>query len=346
MSTTTQPINQRTPTIKQQTPAINEHADIVCQVLKPARHVPDLLDDVRNGLLTPPRSLPPKYFYDAHGSDLFERITQTKEYYPTRTEDELLARHAVEIIKSSNPDQILELGSGSSRKTRRLFDGCAQLQQFCNYAPMDVCEEMLLQSARELSQEYDWLAINPIVGDYHAGLDNLPAFDGRRLYVFLGSTIGNFEPQAAQRFIGEIQKCMRSGDMLLLGADRVKDRAILEAAYNDKAGITAAFNLNVLNVLNRELHADFQPDCFYHRAVYQPAKQRMEMHLVAQTRQHIHIGSLQSDIHFDPGESILTEVSHKFTSDALHSLISSCGLTLQQHYQADNQYFSLLLAQK
>lgn len=335
-----------TPTIKQRAPTINQQADVVCHILKPARRVPDLIDDVRNGLLRPPRSLPPKYFYDAHGSDLFERITQTEEYYPTRTEDELLARHAVEIIQRSNPDQILELGSGSSRKTRRLFDGCAQLQQSCNYAPMDVCEEALIQAARELSEDYDWLTISPVIGDYHAGLDNLPPFDGRRLYVFLGSTIGNFQPQAAQRFIGEIEKCMRSGDMLLLGADRVKDRAILETAYNDKTGITASFNLNVLNVLNRELRADFRPDSFYHRAVYEAEKQRIEMHLIAETDQEIHIDRLQSSIRFTSGESILTEVSHKFTAENLQNLISGSGLKLQQHYQADNQYFSLLLAQK
>ncbi|MCS3903078.1 L-histidine N-alpha-methyltransferase [Methylohalomonas lacus] len=327
-------------------PLIKANADVVCQVLKPARPVPDIIEDARNGLLSRPRTLPPKYFYDAHGSDLFERITETREYYPSRTENELLQRHARDIIASSNPDQILELGSGSSRKTQRLFDACVDLGHACNYAPMDVCEDMLLQASQELSGKYDWLAINPIVGDYHAGLDNLPSFTGRRLFVFLGSTIGNFEPAAAQRFINEIEKCMRAGDRLLLGADRVKDPAILEAAYNDNDGVTAAFNLNVLRVLNRELHANFVPDRFRHRAEYNPTHQRIEMRLVSEHEQHVHLGRLEADIKLQSGETILTEVSHKFTPESLQALVTHSGLTLQEHYQADDDYFSLILAHK
>lgn len=327
-------------------PLIKANADVVCQVLKPTRPVPDILEDARNGLLTRPRSLPPKYFYDAHGSDLFERITETREYYPTRTEDRLLQRHARDLIASSKPDQILELGSGSSRKTRRLFDACVDLGHACSYAPMDVCEDMLLQAGQDLSDSYDWLAINPIVGDYHAGLDNLPSFTGCRLFVFLGSTIGNFEPEAAQRFINEIEKCMRAGDRLLLGADRVKDPAILEAAYNDSDGVTAAFNLNVLRVLNRELHANFAPERFRHRADYNPEHQRIEMRLVSESEQRVHLSRLDADIQLQAGETILTEVSHKFTPQSLQALITHSGLTLQQHYQADNDYFSLILAHK
>ncbi len=327
-------------------PLRKANANVVCQVLKPARPVPDILEDARNGLLSRPRSLPPKYFYDAHGSDLFERITETREYYPTRTEDELLQRHARDIIASSKPDQILELGSGSSRKTRRLFDACVDLGHTCSYAPMDVCEDMLLQAGHDLSGSYDWLAINPIVGDYHAGLDNLPSFTGRRLFVFLGSTIGNFEPEAAQRFINEIEKCMRTGDRLLLGADRVKDPAILEAAYNDSDGVTAAFNLNVLRVLNRELYANFAPERFRHRADYNTEHQRIEMRLVSESEQRVHLSRLDADIQLQAGETILTEVSHKFTPQSLQALITHSGLTLQQHYQADNDYYSLILARK
>lgn len=319
---------------------------IVCQRLQPAHYVPGLLDDARAGLLQRPRKLPPKYFYDAHGSDLFERITDTQEYYPTRTEDQLLARHAQAIIDQAKPDQILELGSGSSRKTRRLFDGCEQQQQDCDYAPMDVCEAMLIQAAEELSEEYDWLSVHPIVGDYHAGLDHLPSFDGRRLFVFLGSTIGNFERSAAQRFIAEVETCMRAGDMLLLGADRVKNPAIIEAAYNDSEGVTAAFNRNVLNVLNRELDADFRPHQFAHRAEYNAEQQRIEMRLVSRQAQIVHIEKLHTRIEFAAGESILTELSHKFTVDSLQQLVEPGHLTLQNHYQADNGYFSLLLARK
>ncbi|MDZ7736863.1 MAG: L-histidine N(alpha)-methyltransferase [Gammaproteobacteria bacterium] len=319
---------------------------IACTVLRPSRRVASLAEDARNGLLQPPRSLPPKYFYDDTGSDLFERITVTREYYPTRTEDALLAEHAVDIIRNTRPDQILELGSGSSRKTRRLFDACRELDRTCSYAPMDVCEAILLQAADELQLFYDWLQVMPIVGDYHAGLDNLPAFSGRRLFVFLGSTIGNFERGDARHFMAELSHCMKPGDALLLGADRVKDPAVLEAAYNDSDGITAAFNLNVLKVLNRELDADFVPEQFEHRAVYNESKQRIEMQLVSKTAQRVRIDGLDTDLKLEAGESILTEVSHKFTPEALDQLITASGLHLRRHYQADNQYFSLLLAEK
>lgn len=323
-----------------------QQGPIECMQLKASRHVADLAEDARNGLLQTPRRLPPKYFYDVAGSELFERITETREYYPTRTEDHLLATNAIDIIRKTRPDQILELGSGSSRKTRRLFDACQSLQQYCSYAPMDVCEAALLQAADELQAYYDWLHVSPIVGDYHAGLDNLPVFRGRRLFVFLGSTIGNFEPDAARCFIAEIAGCMQSGDALLLGADRVKDINVLEAAYNDSEGITAAFNLNVLNVLNRELGAHFSAESFEHRAIYNKDKQRIEMQLVSRINQCIRIEHLDAEINLGAGESILTEVSHKFTPESLHQLMQAGDLQLQQHYQADDCYFSLLLAEK
>ncbi len=330
-------------TAKYSSPAAETTA---CTLLRPSRHVADLLEDARDGLLQSPRSLPPKYFYDDTGSDLFERITETREYYPTRTEDTLLTEHAEDIIRTASPDQILELGSGSSRKTRRLFDACQTLNQQCSYAPMDVCEAALLQAADELRTGYPWLPIDPIVGDYHAGLTNLPAFDGRRLFVFLGSTIGNFEPPAARDFLAEINDCMRRGDKLLLGADRVKDKAVLEAAYNDSDGITAAFNLNVLRVLNRELKAHFDPEQFQHHASYNAEQQRIEMRLVSKVRQHIPIDKLDAVLSMDQGEPILTEVSHKFTPASLQQLLLDAGLVPGMHYQADNQYFSLLLAEK
>lgn len=330
----------------QQTLSAVHNNKTVCQVLKPDHRIPDLIEDARTGLLEPPRSLPPKYFYDARGSVLFEQITVTPEYYPTRTEDNLLERHAVEIIQHARPHQILELGSGSSRKTRRLFDACAELDRPCNYAPMDVCEHALLQAADELGQDYDWLQVQPIVGDYHGGLAHLPAYAGRRLFVFLGSTIGNFENDAACHFMDEIAAVMQPGDSLLLGADRVKDPAVLEAAYNDAEGMTAAFNLNLLEVLNRKLDADFVRDQFQHKAIYDTDRQRIEMRLISTEDQTVHLMKLAAAIHLRAGEHILTEVSHKFTPERLQQLINGCGLEVQQHYQAGNQYFSLLLAEK
>lgn len=325
----------------------NLHAQQVhCDYLQPCRSVPDLPDDVRAGLLSKPRSLPPKYFYDARGSALFERITTTPEYYPTRTEDELLAQHAIAIIEQTRPVEILELGSGSSRKTRRLFDACNNLDFRCDYAPLDVCEAALIEAATELKQSYPWLRVNPVVGDYHAGLGQLPDCSGRRLFLFLGSTIGNFEPETAAAFMREVHDAMQPGDYLLLGADRVKQSEILNAAYNDSAGITADFNLNILNVLNRELDADFALHQFRHQAHYDSNKQRVEMRLVASTRQSIKLAKLDTTIAMEAGESILTELSHKFTAEGLEQLITQAGLAPKQHIEADDQLFSLLLAEK
>lgn len=321
-------------------------AQIRCLKLPPSRPVPSLEDDVSNGLLQPPRSLPPKYFYDARGSALFEQITGTPEYYPTRTEDRLLADHARDIIEATRPDQILELGSGSSRKTRRLFDACVVLDHQCEYAPLDVCEPALIQAAADLAAEYPWLRISPITGDYHAGLRHLPHFDGIRLFAFLGSTIGNFKPAEARGFLDEVHDAMQPGDYLLLGADRVKDIDVLQAAYNDAAGVTAEFNLNLLHVLNHELAADFEPDWFEHQAIYNPELQRMEMLLVSTRQQTVQLGNLNQTIRFHPGETILTELSHKFTVTDLEQLVAACNLDIREHYQPDNHYFSLILAQK
>ncbi|MEJ2761143.1 MAG: L-histidine N(alpha)-methyltransferase [Gammaproteobacteria bacterium] len=189
--------------------AVKSVADVKpsCISVIPTRHVPDLIEDVRNGLLNRPRQLPPKYFYDDAGSELFERICVTDEYYPTRTEDALLARHGADIIALAAPDRIIELGSGSSRKTRRLFDACEAGDHMCSYTPFDVCEAALEQAAADLIGIYPWLEVTPLLGDYHAGLGNLPPGEGTGIYVFLGSTIGNFEPDQARDFIREGTGC-------------------------------------------------------------------------------------------------------------------------------------------
>lgn len=315
-----------------------------CIPVTPTRRVPDLIEDARDGLLTRPRSLPPKYFYDDRGSELFERICATDEYYPTRTEDALLARHSSDIIARTLPDQIIELGSGSSRKTRRLFDACETAGHVCNYSPFDVCEAALEQAAVELGRQYRWLTVTPLLGDYQAGLGNLPGTAGSVLYVFLGSTIGNFEPDRAESFVREIVSCMAPGDWLLLGADRIKDRAVLRAAYNDARGITAEFNLNVLRVLNRELGANFETGNFDHEAVFNEEHSRIEMYLASRCDQDVHLGTLRRTIHLRQGERILTELSHKFSSDRLRQLLNTCGLDVERHYEPANRYFSLLLA--
>ena len=315
-----------------------------CLLVEPAYNVPDLAENVRNGLLTPPRSLPPKYFYDEAGSELFTQICNTPEYYPTRTEDRLLASYSKNIIAQARPEQILELGSGNSQKTRRLFDACEQCNHQCAYAPFDVCASILVSTSLQLQTEYEWLEVLPMVGDYHAGLENLPVFRGRRLYVFLGSTIGNFSPAAARNFLVEIRNNMQAGDYLLLGADRVKDNAVLNAAYNDSQGLTAEFNLNLLHVLNRELDADFRVDYFSHHAGYNETCSRVEMRLVCSRDHTVTLNDLDETITFRTGDEILTEISHKYTFAEIENLLQQCGFAINSHYQPDNQYFSLILA--
>ncbi len=315
-----------------------------CTSIKPARDIPDIVEDVRIGLLSAPRSLPPKYFYDERGSQLFEQICDTPEYYPTRTEEKLLSRHSEEIIAQVKPAEIMELGSGNAQKTRRLFDACEQIEHICTYAPLDVCETMLENVSEQLQSEYDWLNVYPLLGDYHAGLQHLPETQGTRLYVFLGGTIGNFYPEQAQDFIKEIKATMQPGDYLLLGADRVKENHLLDAAYNDEQGVTAEFNLNILHVLNRELKADFNPKYFEHRAKFNSEHNRIEMYLLCTQDHIVCLQKLNEEIIFHRGDSILTEVCHKFTSDGLEELLQESGLNICRHYEPDNQYFSLILA--
>lgn len=316
----------------------------ICTSIEPARHVPDIAEDVRAGLLSAPRSLPPKYFYDERGSRLFEQICTTPEYYPTRTEEKLLSHYSEEIINQVKPEEIIEFGSGNAQKTRLLFDACERSDQTCSYAPFDVCEPILEAVSEQLQSDYHWLDVKPLLGDYRAGLDHLPKTHGTRLYVFLGGTIGNFYPEEAQEFIKEIKDSMQAGDYLLLGADRVKDNHLLDAAYNDEQGITAEFNLNVLNVLNRELKADFNPENFEHQAEFNSVRNRIEMHLVCIRDHIVHMQQLDEIITFQKGESILTEVSHKFTFDGLENLLVESGLHICKHYEPENKYFSLILA--
>ena len=296
------------------------------------------------GLLQPPRTLPPKYFYDVRGSQLFEQITTTPEYYPTRTEDKLLANHGKDIIEITKPDQILELGSGSSQKTRHLFDACSSINHTCEYTPFDVCEPMLEETTEKLQSDYDWLTVKPLLGDYHAGLGNLPDIDGTRLYIFLGSTIGNFTPEETDIFLYEIRQCMKPGDYFLLGADRIKEKLVLDAAYNDALGITAEFNLNVLNVLNRELNANFKLDGFEHGAFYNESLNRIEMRLISNKNQVVSFQLLDEQIIIEAGEEILTELSYKYTFAELEAMFDQCGLRRIRHYEPDNRHFSLVLA--
>lgn len=320
--------------------------EITCTTIMPTRLIPDMVDDVRESLLEHPRSLSPKYFYDERGSELFDQICSTPEYYPTRTENHLLAKYADEIINKTRPTQILELGSGYSVKTRRLFDACEAATHNCIYAPFDVCEEVLIESALKLTAEYEWLNLSPLLGDYHGGLGNLPHTPGSRLFVFLGSTIGNFERDDALQFIKELSLVMSEGDYLLIGVDRVKEDGVLNAAYNDSQGITAEFNLNVLRVLNKELNANFNLDKFTHSASFNTDESRIEMRLVANSAQKVHINDLNESLTFNQGDDILTEISQKYTYRGIEEMLSAGDLSITEHYEDDKAYFSLILASK
>jgi len=302
-----------------------------------------LAQDVIDGLGGKPKELPPKYFYDEYGSWLFDRICQVPEYYPTRTEDSLLRRHARDIIAISKPDTIFELGSGASRKTVHLLNACEEASCYSVYQPLDVCGEILVDAGQRLIRNYGWLDIEALVGDYSAGLDFASGLEGAGLYVFLGGSIGNFTHKQAVSFLTGVRRSMTSQDYLLLGADRVKSTEVLNAAYNDSRGYTEAFNLNILSVINRELGGQFNLDRFQHQAFFNEENSQIEMHLRSTRKQGIDIESLGLRVSFAEGETVRTEISRKFTPESLDQLVSAAGFDIARHYQPENGYFSLLL---
>ncbi len=312
-----------------------------CRAVPRARHVPSLADDVAHGFAQLPRTLPPKYFYDARGSQLFDSICDTPEYYPTRTEAQLLELRADAIIACARPDHIIELGSGTSRKTEALLAACERAGHVPVYWPFDVCESILRQSGARLGHTFPWLTVRALVGDYTAGLDHLPRPEGRCLYVFLGGTYGNFEPVAGQSLLREVAARMTHHDRLLLGTDRVKQTATLEAAYNDAQGFTAAFNRNVLEVINRELDGDFDVSAFEHRAIYNEAAARIEMYLIANRPQSVRLDALGKTFEFAAGEHVLTEISRKFTPQTLGNEVLASGLRQEADFVAADEAYSL-----
>lgn len=299
--------------------------------------------DVARGLAADPKWLPPKWFYDARGSRLFEEITRLPEYYPTRAERSILDRTAGAIAAACGAHVLVELGSGSSEKTRLLIDALRAAGTLSAYVPVDVSDSALEQAGHALAADYPGLAVHALVADFQTGLD-LPEAQGPRLIAFLGGTIGNLLPGERAAFLSAVHGAMRPGDSLLLGTDLVKDERTLVAAYDDAAGVTAAFNKNVLLVLNRELGADFDPDDFQHAARWDREREWIEMRLRARTALTAKIPVLDLKVDFAAGEELRTEVSAKFRETGIRAELGSAGLELTRWWTDPQERFALSLA--
>ncbi|MDA1036130.1 MAG: L-histidine N(alpha)-methyltransferase, partial [Chloroflexi bacterium] len=294
-----------------------------------------MADEVRDGLTSSPKQLSPKYFYDAVGSQLFEQITELPEYYPTRAERELLADVANEVMDSTQPVQLVELGSGSSTKTRILLDTSAAQRALREYVPFDVSKAIIDESAASLLQDYPSINIHGVVGDFFLHLDRIPAAQGPRLVLFLGGTIGNLHSVERLGFLQQVKELLGPEDKFLIGVDLVKDRGVLEAAYNDASGVTAAFNKNMLSVLNRGLDADFNADAFDHRAFFNSEGSRIEMHLVPRSPQQINVRKIGLQVSIAPPETLWTESSYKFTEPAISAMLAEAGLQIDRLFTND-----------
>jgi len=302
-------------------------------------------DDARVGLMASPRMLRPRYFYDALGSELFEQITRLPEYYQTRTERAILERVASEIVGDLSPTALVEFGSGSATKTRVLLDAMRDHGLPSGYGAVEVSESALVASAHELLDRYPALRFEGLLEDFERHV--LLPFEGEtRLILFLGSTIGNLTRGEAIQFLHGVREGMGSADGFLIGFDLVKEPARLVAAYDDADGVTARFNLNVLTVLNRELDGDLDLDDFRHRAVYDHDRSRIEMHLVAVRPVRAHLARIDFDFRMEEGETIRTELSHKYTRDSAESLISGAGLRLARWDCDPQNLFALGLARR
>ena len=303
-----------------------------------------LRDDARTGLTATPKTLPPKWFYDAYGSELFERITELPEYYPTRAERAALTTHATEIAETTGAKSLVELGSGSSDKTRLLLDALHRHGTLARFVPLDVSEPALRAAATAIDADYPDLDVHAIAGDFTRHLDEIPAGDGR-LVVFLGGTIGNFEPSERARFLRDLRAVLHPGEWFLLGTDLVKDEATLVAAYDDSAGVTAEFNRNVLRVLNRQLGADFDPEAFAHVALWDAKEEWIEMRLRALRPMRVRVAGLDLDVSFDEGEELYTEISAKFRRDGIAAELVDAGFEPARWWTDPAGRFGVTLAQ-
>ena len=305
----------------------------------------DLLHDVACGLSRPQKELPPKYFYDRRGSELFDEITRLPEYYLTRTERALLDCWSGRVMVALEPAALVELGAGNADKTRLLLDAMVWAGSGEVYVPIDVSGEFLEDEADALRSEYPTLGVEPIVADMTEPLVLPPDLPKPALIAFLGSTIGNFDPPSARRLLRNVTRAMRPGDYFILGADLRKDPRVIEAAYNDRQGVTAEFNLNMLRVINRELGADFHLAAFEHRAFYDRSLHRIEMHLVSTDDQEVHIPHIGT-IRLAGGESIRTEISCKYDRETLVGLLGDAGMHIDRWITDAASSYALIVASR
>ena len=318
----------------------------------------DFAADVERGLAAESKYVSPKYLYDEVGSQLFEQICLQPEYYLTKTEASILTKHAPIISKLAGSNiEIIELGSGSSSKTAILLSYLSLQKKRIYYFPIDISSSILMESTRRLKSQFPNVNIIGIRSDYNLGIDKAAAaaaagcmsaernreIPDMKLVLFLGSSIGNFELIEARSLLGSIRKKLYTNDLLLVGFDLQKDESVLNAAYNDKAGITAKFNLNLLARINRELDGNLELGKFEHRAFYSREKQRIEMHLVSKTDQQLYIGALGKTFDITKGESIHTENSYKYTLNQIAALADDCGFTLEKNFMDKNRWFDVAL---
>jgi len=313
--------------------------------LKPGWWRATLENDVRTGLLAEPRSIPAKWFYDELGSQLFDEITKLDEYYPFRAEREILATRSDEIVAASGADTLVELGSGTSEKSRVLLDAMAKANVLKRYVPFDVSEEMLRSAAKDINADYPGIEVYGIVGDFDRHIPLVP-IGGTGMMAFLGSTIGNFAPSARTRFIADVVEALEPGGTFLLGTDLVKDPDRLWAAYNDAPGVTAKFNLNMLTMINRELNADFDLDQFEHLADWDATNEWIDIRVRSKIAQTVHVRDLDLVADFAAGEEIKTEISAKFHLDGIGSELEAAGLDVVKQWTDQAGDFAMTLARK
>jgi L-histidine Nalpha-methyltransferase len=308
-----------------------------------------LIREVQRGLLRRPRSLAPWMFYDARGSHIFERITELPEYYPTRTERNILSSCCDAIIAAACPDKsdavrLVELGAGTASKTTILLDAAARLQSEVLYAPVDVSSDALDVACETIATSLPEINVSPIVANYVTHPPQLELFNGTTLALYIGSSMGNFTPEEARTILHNLRGQLQTGDALLLGLDMVKDEPTLVAAYDDADGVTAEFNLNMLHRLNRELGADFELAAFRHRALWNPIESRIEMHLESTCDQYVRIEAADLDVYFAKNECIHTENSYKFTDTSIRLLLGEAGFEVEQTWADKRRWYSVTLA--